>query len=139
VAALRTVAGLRDERGLIGKIAIVWLLLLAALMVAGIDAGSIALTRFKVANAADEAAFAAASEFTDTHDRMKAFQAAEDEVEQDVPNAKIPANGFSMDPQTGDATVKVIDKAWSLVAGRLSYTKQYIKVDATSTSEPPTL
>jgi len=129
----------RDERGLIGKIAIVWLLLLALLVVAAVDVGSIALTRFKVANAADKAAFAAAGEYKDTQDRLKALEAARQIVEEDVPGAKLPDDGFSIDTQTGYVSVKVVDKAWSLVAGRLSYTRPYTKVSATSTSPPPTL
>ena len=129
---------LRDERGLMGKLAIIWLLVLAVLVVAAVDAGSIAIARFKVENAADKAAFQAASEYKESRDRAKAFQAAQDVVEQDVPDAKIPANGFTIDTQTGDVTVKVVDKAWSLVAGRLSYTRDYTKIGATSTSQPPT-
>jgi uncharacterized membrane protein len=122
-----------------GKIALVWLLLLAVFVVAAVDVGAIALTRFRVANAADKAAFQAASEFKDSQDRVKAFEAASQVVEDDVPGAKIPADGFSLDPASGDVTVTVVDRSWSLVAGRLSYTRSYTKVAATSTSAPPTL
>jgi len=111
-------ARLRDERGLMGKIAIVWFLLLALFVVAAVDVGSVALTRFKVANAADKAAFQAAATFKNTADRN---------------------HGFAIDARTGDVTVKVVKRAWSLIAGRLSQTKPYTKVSATSSSEPPTL
>jgi Flp pilus assembly protein TadG len=137
VAAVNT-ARLRDERGLMGKIAIVWLLLLALFVVAAIDVGSIALTRFKVANAADKAAFEAAATYKNTSDKSKAFQAAEEAVQQEAPGAKIAADGFAIDQQ-GNVTVKVVKRAWSLLAGRLSQTKPYTKVSATSTSTPPTL
>ncbi|MGZ4148135.1 MAG: hypothetical protein ACXVPL_10575 [Actinomycetota bacterium] len=60
-------------------------------------------------------------------------------MHQEAPGAKIPADGFAIDTQTGDVTVKVVKRAWSLIAGRLSQTKPYTKVSATSTSEPPTL
>ncbi len=130
---------IRDERGLVGKIAFVWLLILAVFVVAAVDAGSVAVTRFKVANAADKAAFAAAGAYKETQDRSKALDAAREVVDADVPNARIPEGGFEIDPRTGDATVKVVDKAWSLVAGRWSYTRPYTKIAATSTSEPPTL
>lgn len=136
---MRAAERLRDERGLMGKIAIVWLLLLVLFVVAAIDTGSIALTRFKVANAADEAAFQAASEFKGSADRLKALEAAQQVIEKDVPSAKIPADGFTIDPHTGDVTVKVAKKAWSLLAGRLSLTRPYTKVSASSTSPPPTL
>jgi uncharacterized membrane protein len=139
VAAVSTAARLRDERGLMGKIAIVWLLLLALFLVAAVDVGSIALTRFKVANAADKAAFQAAATFKNTADRNQAYQAAQEAVQQEAPGARIPPNGFSIDTRTGDVTVKVVKRAWSLIAGRLSQTKPYTKASATSTSEPPTL
>jgi uncharacterized membrane protein len=139
VAAVTVAARVRDQRGLIGKIVFVWLLLLALFVVAAIDTGSIALTRFKVANAADKAAFQAASEFKESADRAKAFQAAQQVIEEDVPGAKIRGDGFSIDTRTGNVTVRVVKKAWSLVAGRLSFTKSYTKVSASSTSAPPTL
>jgi uncharacterized membrane protein len=139
VAAVSVKRRMGDERGLIGKVVFVWLLLLALFVVAVVDVGSIGLTRFKVANAADKAAFAAAGEYKDTQDRNKAFEAAQRIVEHDVPGAKIVANGFEIDTRTGYVTVKIVDRAWSLVAGRLSYTKPYTKVSATSTSQPPAL
>jgi uncharacterized membrane protein len=111
----------RDERGLMGKIAIVWLLLLAVFVVAAVDAGSIALTRFKVSNAADEAAFQAAHSYKDTGSQSQAYQAAVSAVQSEAPGAKIPANGFSVDTGTGDVTVEVVKKAWTLVAARLSF------------------
>jgi uncharacterized membrane protein len=139
VAAVSAAARLRDERGLMGKIAIVWFLLLTLFVVAAVDVGSVALTRFKVANAADKAAFQAAATFKNTADRNQAYQAAQEAVQQEAPGAKIPSNGFAIDARTGDVTVKVVKRAWSLIAGRLSQTKPYTKVSATSTSEPPTL
>lgn len=136
---MRTTGGLRDERGLMGKIIILWILLLALFVVAAVDTGSIVLTRFKVGNAADTAAFRAAGEYKDSADRDRAYQAALAAVQQEAPGARIPAGGFSIDTQTGSVTVKVVKKAWSLLAGRLSFTKPYVKVSASSTSEPPTL
>jgi uncharacterized membrane protein len=136
---MRTSGRLRDERGLMGKIAIVWLLLLAVFVVAAIDIGSIALTRFKVSNAADTAAFQAASTYKETNDRAKAYDAAMSAVQSEVPGAKIPANGFTIDTRTGDVTVKVVKKAWTLVAARLSFSKPYVRASATSTAVPPTI
>jgi uncharacterized membrane protein len=139
VATVKAAARLRDERGLMGKIAIVWLVLLVLFVVVAIDTGSIALTRFRVANAADKAAFQAAAEYKDSADRIKAFQAAQRVVDEEAPGAKIPADGFSIDTRTGSVTVTVVRRAWSLVAARLSVTRPYTKVSSSSTSAPPTL
>ena len=42
----------RDQRGLVGKFMIVWLLLLAVIVLVGYDAVSIAITTFKVSDVA---------------------------------------------------------------------------------------
>jgi uncharacterized membrane protein len=135
----RAASRLREERGMVGRIAVVWLLLLAVLAVAAVDVGSIALTRFKLANAADKAAFQAAAEYKESHDRFKAFRVAQQVIVEDAPAAKMLEDGFAIDPRTGEVTVKVVQRAWSMVAGRLSLTRAYTKVSAASTSEPPTL
>ncbi|MBA3362941.1 MAG: hypothetical protein H0T07_00895, partial [Actinobacteria bacterium] len=46
----------RDETGLIGKMIVVWLLILAILAVAAIDAASIAFTTYKLSDVAAAAA-----------------------------------------------------------------------------------
>jgi uncharacterized membrane protein len=139
IGPCRETSRLRDERGMVGRIAVVWLLLLAVLALAAVDVGSIALTRFKVSNAADKAAFQAAAEYKESHDRFKALRAAEQVVAEDAPEAKMLEDGFAIDPGTGEVTVKVVQRAWSLIAGRLALTRAYTKVSASSTSEPPTL
>lgn len=128
---------LRDERGLMGKIVVVWLLMLAVLVIAGIDTGSILLNRYRVTSAADNAAFEAATAYKTTQNQNLAYQAALQQVKQQVSGARI--TKFSVDPKSGKVTLTVVRKAWSLVADRLSFTKKYLKAVATGTSGPPTL
>jgi len=128
---------LRDERGLMGKIVVVWLLILAVLVVAGIDTGSILLNRYRVTSAADNAAFEAASAYKTTQNQNAAYQAALQQVNQQVSGARI--TKFTIDPRSGRVTLTVVKKAWSLVAGRLSFTKKYLKAVAVATSGPPTV
>jgi uncharacterized membrane protein len=133
-------AALRDERGLVGKIVIVWLVFLAALVLAAFDAGSIALNRYKVTSAASDAALEAANVFKQTGDRSQAYQAAVDLVNEDAPGARIPAkDGFSIDPQTGKVTIIVVKRASTLIAGRIGFLDSLTRAKATETSGPSTV
>lgn len=131
--------GLRDERGLVGKIVILWLVLLAALVLAAFDTGSIALTRYKVTSTASDAALEAANVFKQTGNRNQAYQAAVELVSEDAAGARIPAkDGFSIDPQTGKVTVVVVKRASTLIAGRIGFLESVLRAKATETSGPST-
>jgi Flp pilus assembly protein TadG len=126
----------RDERGLMGKITLLWLALLILLVIAAIDTGSILYTRYKVADAADEASFEAATVYKDTQNQQAALQAALAKVKELTPGAHL---DFKLDAKTGEVTLTVTKEAWSLLAGRLSFTERYVKVVETATNGPPVL
>jgi Flp pilus assembly protein TadG len=133
-------AALRDERGLMRTTTIVWLVILAALVVAGFDAGSIALTQYKVTNAASDAALESATVFKQTGDRNQAYKAAVELVKQDAPGALIPAkDGFSIDPRTGKTTIVVVKKASTLIADRIGFLGSLVRARAKETSGPATV
>lgn len=127
----------RDERGLMGKITLLWLALLILLVIAAIDTASILYTRYKVSDAADEASFQAATVYKDTSNQQAALQAALAKVKELNPGAHLTA--FKVDPQTGEVTVTVTKRSWSLLAGRLPFTEKYVKVVETATNGPPVL
>ena len=127
----------RDERGLMGKIAILWLALLVLFVVAAIDTGSILYTRYKVADAADEASFEAATVYKDTRNQQVALQAALTKVKELTPGAHLAA--FKLDAKTGEVTVTVTKEAWSLLAARLPFTEEYVRATETATNGPPVL
>jgi Flp pilus assembly protein TadG len=128
---------LTDDRGLIGKILILWIVLAIVLVIAAYDAGEILYARFKVADAAQAASFDAASTYKDTHDRTAAHQAALDAVERTDPGAKM--TEFVIDEATGQVTVTVTRRASTVVAHRLWFLRHLTKAKATDTSEPPAL
>ncbi len=133
-------AALRDERGLVGKIVILWLVFLAAFVLAAFDAGSIALTRYKVTSAASDAALEAANVFKQTGDRNQAYRAAAELVNEDAPGARIPVkDGFSISPATGAVTVTVVKRASTLIAGRIGFLDSLTRAKATETSGPSTV
>ena len=128
---------LHDQRGLIGKILIVWLLILALFLVASYDTISILYTRFKVADAAQSASFDAASAYKTTRDPAEARKVALTTIQQTASGAKLVS--FVIDPATGDVTLTVSKKAGSILAGRIGFLKHFTKAVSTDTSSPPAL
>ena len=70
----------RDDRGLVGKILLVWLLLLVVLVVGALDAGSILLARSRAADLAKDASVSAAAAFAQSGDQEQAKLAALDTI-----------------------------------------------------------
>ena len=73
----------RDQRGLVGKFMIVWLLLLAVIVLVGYDAVSIAITTFKVSDVAAQAASDAVVEYRHERDLTAACAVAQATVAAD--------------------------------------------------------
>lgn len=123
-----------DERGLMGKLALLWLLVAALLVVLGYDGVRIAVTRFRVAEAAQNAAFEAESTLQQTRgDRKAAYDAAI----QAVLDAGLDAGrlrGFVIDPRTDAVTVTVASKAPTLLVGRIGFLRSLAKARSTETS-----
>ena len=129
---------LSDERGLIGKIAVVWIVLAVLLGIAAIDTGQILYARFKADDAAQNAAFDAVVALRSSQgDRDAAYRAALQSVQDTDAGAKLTA--FTIDPSTGEVTVTVVKKAPTLLVGRLSFLKHLAKAKATETAQPPTV
>lgn len=129
----------RDEAGLVGKMIVVWLLILALLAVAAIDAASIAFTTYKLADvgaaAASEGArvFRRANNVRDTCERVVQVLAEEE------PTAKLARGGCSIERPTGLVTVKIRKRASTLVAHRIPWTEEFAVVIVTETAGPPSL
>ncbi|MFB3738238.1 MAG: pilus assembly protein TadG-related protein [Candidatus Velamenicoccus archaeovorus] len=128
---------IRDERGLVGKIMILWLALLAIFAVAAWDAGSVMITRFKLQNAAESAAFEAAATYKTTQSVEEARTTAEAEVRQDDEGARIVR--FKVDPTSGEVTISLAKRASTILAGRFDFLRKLTKATASDTSGPPTL
>ncbi len=124
-----------DEHGLIGKVIILWLVLGALLLVAAIDTAQILLTRYRVADAAQTAAFDAGSVYRGSKgDRRASYRAALEAVEEADAEAEL--SRFVIDAQTGQVTVTVTREAPTILAARLGFTRGLTEAKATETSEP---
>jgi hypothetical protein len=121
-----------DERGLIGKIMVLWVVLGIVIVLLAYDGVQIGITRFKAADAAQSAAFEASSVLRSNGTRATALEAAQQVVDE----AGVRMTGFIIDDATGQVTVTVTRKAPTLIVGKLFF-KDLAKAKATDTSEIP--
>lgn len=135
----RPFPGVHDEAGLIGKIAVLWIVVLILVGLLILDGISIGLTTFKLSNAAQAAATTAAANFKNFHDVPDACTAAQ----TDLTNGDVPIpEGTAwcrINVHNGVATVTLHASASSIVLGRLSFTEDFTKITAKETAEPSTL
>jgi hypothetical protein len=130
---------LREETGLVGKMIVVWLLVLGLLAVAAIDAASIAFTTYKLSDAGTVAAREGALVFKRTQDIRDACERVERIVTREDPTARLTRRGCSIERPTGLVTVNIRKRASTLVAARIPWTEDLAVVVVTETAGPPSL
>lgn len=121
----------RDERGLVGKLLVLWLVFLALVVVALFDAGSIVFARLRVADLAQDAAFASAQRFDETGERRQAVRAALASIASSDEDARLSELEIS---RRGEVTVVVTDQATTLLAGRIGFLDHLVNVTGSDTS-----
>ena len=126
----------RDQRGLVGKMVVIWLLLVAVLAVVAIDAGSIALTKFKLSSVAVDAASDGTVEYRKGSGETGACLAAQNTITTMQPDLRMGRNFCQIDPATGQVTITLKTTAGTILLGRLSFTKHYTAVVQTETNGP---
>lgn len=125
-----------DERGLVGKILVLWLVLAALLAVLAYDGVRIAVTRFRVADAAQNAAFESATTLRKTQgDRDAAYRAAQEAVAEEDESLRLV--GFEIDPQTNEVQVTVAKKAPTILVERIGFLSSLTRARTTETSSVP--
>ncbi len=131
---------LRDRQtGAVGMMIIIWLAVVVLVGVTAIDAGSIAFTKFRLADVASTASTLAANAFRASPNVAAACQAAETSIATDDASAKLVKKGCVVNAQTGVVTITVRKEAKTIIAGHLGFTKKYTKVSATETNGPTAL
>jgi Flp pilus assembly protein TadG len=121
----------REERGLVGKLLVLWLVFLALMVVALFDVGSIALARLRVADLAQDAAFASALRFDETGERRQAVRAALASIASSDEDARL--SDLQISPR-GEVTVVVTDQATTLLAGRVGFLDHLAIVSGSDTN-----
>jgi uncharacterized membrane protein len=130
---------LRDEAGLVGKVIVVWLLLLLVLGIAAVDAASILFTRFRLDDAAATAATTAATTYRNGRDATDACTAARLSVETADPDAIMSKSFCKVNTSTGEVTITLRRTATTILAGRLSFTRDLAEVVQRETAGPSAL
>jgi hypothetical protein len=123
----------RDDRGLVGKILLVWLLLLVVLVVGAIDAGSILLARSRAADLAEDASVSAAAAFAQGGDQEQAKLAALDTIA----DADEPVRLKSIDVGRREVTVVLGVHADTLVVGRIPFLDDLARVTVSGSTTAP--
>ena len=123
----------RDDRGLVGKMLLVWLLLLAVLVVGAIDAGSILLTRTRAADLAKDASVSAAEALRQNGDEEQAKLAALDTIA----DADEPVRLKSIDVGRREVTVVLVVHADTLVVGRIPFLDDLGRVTVSGSAAAP--
>ncbi|HEX6330013.1 MAG TPA: hypothetical protein VF129_01815 [Actinomycetota bacterium] len=121
----------RDERGLVGKIIVLWLVLVLVVILGAIDAGSIVLTRVRTSDLAGDAASAAAAAYRDTGVRDDALRAALASVANRDRDARI--DRFDV-TRRGRVTLVVKTRAGTLLVGRFGVLDDLRTVTVTETA-----
>lgn len=129
-----------DERGLISRSMLLWLILAALLGIFIIDGTSILFTKWQMSDVADAAAVNAAVAYRDQHSRPAAMDAALSVLADRDPDAVIkpgtrnnPDGGLVIDPTTGEVTITLMKDAKTIFLSRIGLTKELIHLQVTST------
>jgi Flp pilus assembly protein TadG len=124
---------IRQEAGLVGKILILWLLLLAVVVVVAIDAGSILLTRSRAADLAEDASVSAAEAFRQTGDQQQAKLAALDTIADADEAVRLKR----IDVGRREVTVVLVVRADTLVVGRIPFVDDLEKLTVSGSTAAP--
>ncbi len=117
----------RDERGLIGKLMLLWLLVLALVVVVAIDGASILVARVHVGEVAQAAADAGVKPLEQGRSEEKALRASLAALAKADENAKMKR----FDVSSGTVTVEVSDRADTMVVGLFGLFDGLANVSAT--------
>lgn len=125
------------ETGMVGKAAVIWLLLFAVLGVAVVDAVSIGRTTLHLSEVATQAASDGAAAYrSQGRSAVKACETAAATIEALDPSLKLGKTGCVVDDTTGRIGVTLRATAETMVAGRLGATVEYTQVVVTEANGP---
>jgi hypothetical protein len=121
-----------DERGLVGKILLVWVLLAAVIVVGAIDAGSILLTRSRATDLAKDASVSAAEALRQSGDEEQAKLAALDTIADADEPVRLKRIGVGR-----RVTVVLVGRADTLVVGRIPFLDDLERVTVSGSTSAP--
>lgn len=130
---MATMSRLRDERGLVGKILILWVLVLGLIVLLAVDGGGILLTKIHTRDLARTAADAGAAAVAEGRSRERALRAALRALADADEDARL--ERFEVTTQ-GSVTAEVSDSAGTILIGRFGVFEDLTVVSASVTTRP---
>lgn len=121
---------LSDERGLVGKIIVLGLVLAAIAVIVAIDGGSILLARSRAEDLADDASASASQAYQQTGDEEAAKLAALDTIA----DADEPVRLKRIDVRRRTVTVVITTRADTLVVGRIPLFDDLVRLTVSGSS-----
>jgi hypothetical protein len=118
----------QDERGLLGKIAVIWLLVIALVGVAAVDTASIIFTKFKLSDVAVNAANAGVAAFKTSKSGRQACEAAAATVEAEDESLELREGDCKVNARDGSVTIVLRTEAKTILASRLPFTEDFGKI-----------
>ena len=122
-----------DERGLVGKLLVLWLLVVVLLGVVAVDAASILMLRMRTGDLAGDASSSAAEEFAASRDLRAAKLAALGTIANSEERVRL----RRIEVRRGAATVEVSARADTIVVEWIPFVDDLATVSVTRTSTPP--
>ncbi len=119
-----------DERGLLGKLALIVLVVVLLVVVVAVDVGSIVLANVRTADIAQDAASAGAERYAATGRRKQAVRAALSKIADRDEDARL--SSLELTP-SGAITVVVRDRAPTVLLGRIGLLDELTAVSASAT------
>ena len=118
-----------EERGLVGKLIVLWLVVLTLVVLIAIDGASILLARVHVADVAQTAADAGVGPLEEGRSREKVLRVALAAIAEADENARLE----DLELSSGSVTVEVSDRANTILVGRFGLLDGLAKVSASRT------
>ena len=120
------------QDGMVGKTAVIWVVLAGLIVVGGLDVVAIGRDTFRLSEVASEAASVGATTYRgEGRSELKACEAVSASVEAQDPTLKLGRNACRVDRESGKVTVTLKALADTILAGRLGPTEQYAQVMVT--------
>jgi hypothetical protein len=124
---------LSDDRGLVGKLIVVWLVLAAVVVLIAVDGGSILITRSRAEDLADDAAASASEAYRGSGDEESAKLAALDTIA----DADEPVRLKRIDVRRRTVTVVVTTRADTWIVGRIPMVDDLTRLTVSGTASVP--
>jgi hypothetical protein len=123
-----------DQRGLVGKFMLVWLLLLAIVVVLAADGISIAVNTFKLSDIAQQAASDAVVVYRQGDSPAQTCEVARSTIASADPGLKLGKNFCIVSTEAREVTITLRTTAHTFLVGRLEFTKDYANIVETETA-----